>query len=97
MGRTYCDEDECLLPAERGGKCRGHAARAERGKITAGPLRPRLTTWALFHEAVLQLADCDPEDDSAYHRAEALVRYHGRRFFCPPDCGRKGCGRSGRH
>lgn len=95
MRRAYCDEDECLLPAERGGKCRGHAARAERGKVRAGPLRERLSSWEQLHAALLAVADADAEDDAAYRRAVNLFRYHGQRYFCPADCARKGCGRSG--
>lgn len=94
MRRVYCDEDDCLLPAERGPKCRGHAARAERGKVRSGPLRERLSSWQQLHAAALALADADAEDDAEYHRAEQLFRYHGRRYFCPPDCPGKGCGRS---
>jgi hypothetical protein len=92
MHRAYCDVDECLLEAERNGKCRGHHAQVERGRRARGQLREALSPWQAFHRAVLLLADCDAEDDAEYHRREALVRYHGRRYFCPLDCTRKACG-----
>ncbi|MEI7705864.1 MAG: hypothetical protein WCK73_14850, partial [Deltaproteobacteria bacterium] len=55
-------------------------------------LREPASPWSAFHEAILALADCDSEDDAAYRAAKALVRHHGRRYFCQR--ARKTCGNS---
>jgi hypothetical protein len=95
MGARFCDEPDCLRVAVRGGKCRGHYARVERGRRSSAPVRERLNPREALFEAVYALADADAESEAAYRAARERFLYHGRRFFRPACGACKGCGKGG--
>jgi hypothetical protein len=82
MGRTFCEVADCIREAREDGLCWGHAKRRRKGQAmvtlqaNGGPHRSQHypSPFSRFVEACISLADADPTDDSAWHRARMRVR-----------------------
>jgi hypothetical protein len=77
--RVYCDVEECLAEAQRGGKCWAHAKQLQRRNATV-PVK-RLSRRSAMLEAVLAIAYADSENEADFRRAWERLDYHYETFF----------------